>query len=535
VDLSAEGVEKPREGLKATKTKKQKVEAQIKKQEADDKPVDDAEAARRADIARKRKEKRQAKNDKKTRERAKKEQRKASLKGNKVDGESEASTAPEQKANKKTTSQKKEPNKKQQKQKKAIKPATVEQVNGEVEEESSGDDGEEATPADLAKLDFSGLVADDDIEGVDEDEEEEDDEVDDDDEDEADEDESEDETNHNGNDMQPIIIDGLDVDSAGSASEDESDHSPDQSPTFDEDNTADRSSASSTSSSIPPPAKDAASTDESAKPNKLPQIDQALLRERLEARISALRAARKADGLGGKPARNRQELIEGRRRKEEARKAAKKELRAKSRITQDAEAEAARLRGGSGSPLWSPAILSPRQEEANSFSFGKIAFDDGSRMDSTLSAVVDPKAKKGTSDIKTALEAALKKKERLAAMDKEKRSDIEEKDRWLNAKKRVHGERIKDDTNLLKKTLKRKEKTKGKSEKEWDDRIEGVKAGQATRQKKREENLKKRADGKGQKGGKPKGGSKSSSKGKKPAQKKRPGFEGTFKSGGRKP
>lgn len=48
---------------------------------------------------------------------------------------------------------------------------------------------------------------------------------------------------------------------------------------------------------------------------KLPQINQALLQQRRAARIEALRTARKANGLNGKPARNRQELLEARRLK----------------------------------------------------------------------------------------------------------------------------------------------------------------------------------------------------------------------------
>ncbi|KFY20034.1 hypothetical protein V491_04039, partial [Pseudogymnoascus sp. VKM F-3775] len=112
-----------------------------------------------------------------------------------------------------------------------------------------------------------------------------------------------------------------------------------------------------------------------------------------------------------------------------------------------------------------------------------------------------------------------------AGLDEGKRADIEEKDVWLAAKRRAHGEKVRDDGSLLKKTLKRKEKAKKKSEKEWGERKEGIAKSQAIRQKKREENLQKRKDSKGvkgKKGGKPgakKGGAK---------PKSRPGFEGSF-------
>ncbi len=118
----------------------------------------------------------------------------------------------------------------------------------------------------------------------------------------------------------------------------------------------------------------------------------------------------------------------------------------------------------------------------------------------------------------------MKKRARVSGLDERKRADIEEKDLWLNAKKRAHGEKVRDDMSLLKKTLKRKEKAKLKSESEWNERITGVQKGQEMRQKKREENLRKRKEEKGGKG-------KGKAKGKKPGKKsKRPGFEGSFRS-----
>ena len=84
---------------------------------------------------------------------------------------------------------------------------------------------------------------------------------------------------------------------------------------------------------------------------------------------------------------------------------------------------------------------------------------------------------------------------------------------------------------MLKKTLKRKEKAKKKSGKEWDERITGVEKAKEGKQKRREENLRKRREEKGIKRGGKKGGSKKS-KGKSSKGKARPGFEGTFKTGG---
>jgi len=248
-------------------------------------------------------------------------------------------------------------------------------------------------------------------------------------------------------------------------------------------------------------------------------------RERLEAALGQFRASRKADGAEDKP-RNRQELLDQRRRKEEERKAAKKEQRRKEKEAEARlqEEEIARRfsPGGSGSLLASPR--SPMVEGPNNnFSFGRIAFDDGTQVDPSLSGVVEQHKKKGPSDAAGQLKAAQNKAARIAGLDEEKRLNIQQKDMWLNAKKKAHGEKVRDDTSLLKKALKRQEGQKKKSEKEWTERKEGVQKSQYERQKKRTDNLQKRKDEKG-------------TKGKQAGKVKRPGFEGSFRgrSGGGK-
>ncbi|KAL3426305.1 surfeit locus protein 6 [Phlyctema vagabunda] len=288
------------------------------------------------------------------------------------------------------------------------------------------------------------------------------------------------------------------------------------SPTFE--NTSEPSTNTSTSSVVPPT--------KAPKHIKIPS-DPELLKARLTARIEALRAARKADGPDGAPARNRQELMEARRKKEEQRRAHKKELRLKARAEEDAKREAAlaSARDSPASSMMSPAIHSPEEN----FSFGRVAFADGQQLTDDLSTLLSAPKKRGPQDPATAIQASEKKRLRIAGLDDEKRADIEEKDLWLNAKKRAHGEKVRDDTSLLKKTLKRKEKAKKKSEKEWGERKEGVAKGQAMKQKKREENLQKRKDGSKKGKAKVKAG-----KGGKPKVKSRPGFEGSFGSGGKR-
>ncbi|EKV07678.1 60S ribosome biogenesis protein Rrp14, putative [Penicillium digitatum PHI26] len=298
------------------------------------------------------------------------------------------------------------------------------------------------------------------------------------------------------------------------------------SPSLDASNS--QSGTSSISSIVPPSASTEA---KSSEPKPLKHTPEEL-KQRLQKRLDELRAKRHADGLNGKPARNRQELIEARRQKAEQRKAHKKELREKAKIEEEKKNDEAMARrfspGGSGSLLASPR--SPAESigsASNNFSFGRVMFTDGQQTDITGTNVREKPKTSGARDPASQLKAVEAKKARLEGMDPAKRADVEDKDLWLNAKKRAHGERVRDDTSLLKKALKRKETAKKKSAREWRDRIDTVAKSKEQRQAKRDENLRKRRDDKGTKGGK----KKSSSSGKKKAA--RPGFEGSFKGGGK--
>jgi hypothetical protein len=269
-------------------------------------------------------------------------------------------------------------------------------------------------------------------------------------------------------------------------------------------------------------------TPEEAKARKEAQI------ARLQALIEEKRKARNADGLNGRPARSRTELIEARRLKEQQRKEKKKELRAQEKEQQKKAQFEAHLASLRGSPVLGAELFAPRSRSAsvsspsvanNTFSFGRVAFTDGARMNSNLSGLAEKKKQKGPSDAKTALLVAEKHQARLNSLDEAKRADIEEKDMWLNARKRINGEKVRDDVNLLKKSLKRKEKGKSRSEKQWGERIEGVKKSQEARQRKREENIAKRKEEKGAGKGKKKG----TGAGVKKKPKRRAGFEGTMR------
>ncbi|KAI9738255.1 MAG: hypothetical protein M1834_008753 [Cirrosporium novae-zelandiae] len=271
---------------------------------------------------------------------------------------------------------------------------------------------------------------------------------------------------------------------------------------------------------------------------RFPKADPEELRARLEKRIAELRAARKADGVDGRSARSRQELMEARRKKEEQRREHKSELRRLKKQEEQRQKDENLGRvmspgGGSllGSPI-SPSYGDSRRisgsncssngSDDGAYTFGQVAFGDGTMVDGSLTKLIGGYKRKGPQDPETALRAAQAKESIINGYDKDKRNEIAEKDMWLNARRRARGERVRDDTSLLKKTLKRKQKQKQKSEKEWTDRIKGVEKGREIKQKKREDNLRKRREEKGSGGGK-KGGKNGGN------NKARAGFEGKRK------
>jgi len=280
------------------------------------------------------------------------------------------------------------------------------------------------------------------------------------------------------------------------------------------------STTTSISSAVPP----------SEKPRyiKVP-ADTTALRARLTAKIEALRAARKVDDVNGEPIRTRQELIDSRREKAAKSKAAKREMRRLAKEEEDKKREEA-LASSRNSPssILSPVVVDLDEERsANHFAFGRLAFTDGVQMSHDLSYEKSVDKKKGPLDPKSALAKFEAQKKRIAGLDEDKRKEVLEKETWLAARRRAEGEKIHDDESLLKKAVKRKDKAKKKSEREWKERAKGVEDSIKGRQHKREENIKKRREDKMTKGKKKKG------KGVSTKKKSRPGFEGGF-GGGKK-
>ncbi|XP_011879933.1 PREDICTED: surfeit locus protein 6 homolog [Vollenhovia emeryi] len=109
---------------------------------------------------------------------------------------------------------------------------------------------------------------------------------------------------------------------------------------------------------------------------------------------------------------------------------------------------------------------------------------------------VKKKLRKSQNDPRKTLQQLQQKMEKLKELEdlgeKEQAEEIREKDTWKSALARASGEKIKDDLDLLKRTIKRNEQSKKHSAKKWDSRIENVQKSIQERQEKRRENIMKK-------------------------------------------
>ncbi|CAO1398884.1 unnamed protein product [Diamesa hyperborea] len=76
--------------------------------------------------------------------------------------------------------------------------------------------------------------------------------------------------------------------------------------------------------------------------------------------------------------------------------------------------------------------------------------------------------------------------------DKVKAKEVKQKILWKAAFEKTEGVKVKDNVEILKKNIKKKQQAKDKTKKEWTVRKKDVEDKQAARQKKREDNLNKR-------------------------------------------
>ncbi|CAG8532376.1 3943_t:CDS:2 [Paraglomus brasilianum] len=118
--------------------------------------------------------------------------------------------------------------------------------------------------------------------------------------------------------------------------------------------------------------------------------------------------------------------------------------------------------------------------------FSKLNFDDEAKKPKKISEV----------QMLNKLETKKKKVEKVKQVDPKKAEEIKEKETWQKLIQKARGEKVKDDTKLLNKTIKRNQQQKKKSDEAWKERAESVEKSKMERQAKRMENIKARVEAK---------------------------------------
>ncbi|CAH2100097.1 unnamed protein product [Euphydryas editha] len=102
------------------------------------------------------------------------------------------------------------------------------------------------------------------------------------------------------------------------------------------------------------------------------------------------------------------------------------------------------------------------------------------------------KSKKDPKKILNKLQQQEEKLQKIAEIDSSKAQELKEKVAWKNILQKAEGEKVKDDPNLLKKSIKKMEQKKKVSKKKWEGRIQNVEKKKQDRQQKRKENISKK-------------------------------------------
>ena len=105
-------------------------------------------------------------------------------------------------------------------------------------------------------------------------------------------------------------------------------------------------------------------------------------------------------------------------------------------------------------------------------------------------------AKKDYHKLLQKIEKRKEKEKTLEESDTRAAVAFKEKNQWQSALQKAEGVKVKDDADLLKKSLKRQEKLKQRSSKKWEERQERTEKMQQEKQDKRRANIKKRKDAK---------------------------------------
>lgn len=207
------------------------------------------------------------------------------------------------------------------------------------------------------------------------------------------------------------------------------------------------------------------------------------IRAKLQTKIASL----KRGGPVTDEAGNRDELLDQRRRQRAAlREKRRKETNEKIKKEKEGKQKKEKSMNVAKSQLLVPDNASRQSGPRLDPSHTNVAFSTIAGASSQFSPA---KKLQTSSNPVQALDQLASRKAHIEKLPNEKRKSILEREKYLKAEARLSGVKIHDSEARLQKAVKRKEKEKGKSKKEWDDRKEAVANNMAAKQKKRTDNI----------------------------------------------
>ncbi|KAG7201986.1 hypothetical protein KM043_004678 [Ampulex compressa] len=202
--------------------------------------------------------------------------------------------------------------------------------------------------------------------------------------------------------------------------------------------------------------------------------------EELHAKLESLKSIKKLDYKKKMMKKSLKNRIKKRTKKEERlaqKKLARTEHAAGEGKNQKKEVEVLKM------PRPKPVFNSDGKMVFSKFDFSEIG--------------TKKKPPKNENDPRKILQNLEERKQTIKKMEesgnKEKAMEIAEKDAWKNVLAKASGEKVKDDPELLKRSIKKQDQKKKHSAKKWESRIDGVQKSIQERQEKRRENIMKRA------------------------------------------
>ncbi|XP_063234747.1 surfeit locus protein 6 homolog [Bacillus rossius redtenbacheri] len=143
-----------------------------------------------------------------------------------------------------------------------------------------------------------------------------------------------------------------------------------------------------------------------------------------------------------------------------------------------------------------PAMTASAEPERKAMPVKPVFNSEGKMVFSRFDFTGSEKRSKETQNPQLLLDKMQKQREKLQRLEGVGRTElvaqIKEKEAWKKALRRAQGEKVKDDVELLKKSVRRIKEQKQRSKKKWEDRQTTVDQAKENKQKKRTENLLKR-------------------------------------------